>query len=200
MKKAFVGLQCLVVILFFMFAPPVHGSTPLETIEIRVNAVLNVLSDPVLKKDAEKETKEKKLWAIADAMFDYQALSRRTLGKDWEKLNPKQQEEFTDLFSTHLGNVYMDRLLDYSDEKVVFDKEKRREDRAIVYTKVVTSTKEIPIDYSVIFKDGDWKVYDVVIEGISLVKNYRSQFKEILKNNDPEHLLDTLRKKVDEKA
>jgi len=200
MRKAFVGLQCLVVIFFFMFAPQVYGSTPLKTIETKVNGVLGVLSDPALKGDAAKEAKEKKLWAIADTMFDYQVLCRRTLGKDWEKLNPKQQKEFTDLFSTHLGNVYMDRLLDYSDEKVVFDKEKRKKDRAIVYTKVVTSTKEIPIDYSVILKDGDWKVYDVVIEGISLVKNYRSQFKEMLKNKDPEYLLDTLRKKAAEKA
>jgi phospholipid transport system substrate-binding protein len=185
---------------FFAFAPPLHASTPLKTIESKVNAVLGILGDPALKGDAAKETKEKKLWAVADTMFDYDALCRRTLGKDWKKLSPKQQEEFTDLFSTHLGNIYMDRLLDYSDEKVVFNKEKRKKDRAIVYTKVVTSTKEIPIDYSVILRDGDWKVYDVVIEGISLVKNYRSQFKEMLKNKDPEYLLDTLRKKVGEKA
>jgi phospholipid transport system substrate-binding protein len=83
---------------------------------------------------------------------------------------------------------------------VVFDKEKRKEDRALVYTRVITSTKEIPIDYRVVLKDGTWRVYDVVIEGVSLVKNYRSQFREMLKNNDPEYLLDSLRKKVGEKA
>jgi len=200
MRKSFVGLQCLAIILLFMFALHVYGSTPLEIVETKVNAVLDILGDSALKGDAAKEVKEKKLWAVADTLFDYSALSRRTLGRDWEKLNPKQQKEFTDLFSTHLKNIYIDRLLEYSDEKVVFDKEKRKEDRAIVYTKVITSTKEIPIDYSAILKDGDWKVYDVVIEGISLVKNYRSQFKEMLKNKDPEYLLDSLRKKVDEKA
>jgi phospholipid transport system substrate-binding protein len=200
MKKALLGFQCLVFILFFVSASRVHGSTALQTIETKVNAVVDVLSDPALKGDAEKETREKKLWAIADTMFDYPTLSQRTLGKDWEKLNAEQQKQFTDLFSTHLGNVYMDRLLEYSDEKVVFDRERKKEARAIVYTKVVTSTKEIPIDYSMILKDGDWKVYDVVIEGVSLVRNYRSQFKEMLKNKAPEYLLDALRKKVDERA
>jgi phospholipid transport system substrate-binding protein len=200
MRKTFVGLPWFVVVFLIVFVSQVYGGTPLETVEKRVTAALSVLSDPALKGDSAKEAKEKKLWAIADAMFDYQGLSKRTLGKSWTKLNPKQQKEFTDLFSTHLGNIYLDRIMAYSDEKVVFDKEKKKEDRALVYTRVVTSTKEIPLDYRVVLVNGDWKVYDVVIEGVSLVKNYRSQFREMLKKKDPEHLLDTLRKKVGEKA
>jgi phospholipid transport system substrate-binding protein len=200
MKKPLVGLPCAVVAFFFVFTSQVHGGTPLETVEKRVSAALSVLSDPALKGDTAKKTKEKKLWAIADEMFDYPGLSKRTLGKSWKKLNPKQQKEFTDLFSTHLGNIYLDRIMAYSDEKVVFDKERRKEDKALVYTKVITSTKEIPLDYRVVLINGDWKVYDVVIEGVSLVKNYRSQFREMLKNKGPEHLLDTLRKKVGDKA
>ena len=147
-----------------------------------------------------KEAKQKKLWTIADAMFDYPGLSKRTLGKSWKKLNPKQQKEFTDLFSKHLGNIYLDRIMAYTDEKIVFDKERIKENKALVYTKIITSTKEIPLDYRVVLINDDWKVYDVVIEGVSLVKNYRSQFKEMLKKKDPEYLLDTLRKKVKEKA
>ena len=200
MRKPFLGLPCIVVVFLFLFTSQVYGATPLETVEKRVNAALGVLSDPALKGDAAKEEKEKKLWTIADAMFDYPGLSKRTLGKSWKKLNPKQQKEFTDLFSKHLGNIYLDRIMAYTDEKIVFDKERIKEDKALVYTKIITSTKEIPLDYRVVSINGDWKVYDVVIEGVSLVKNYRSQFREMLKNNDPEYLLENLRKKVKEKA
>jgi phospholipid transport system substrate-binding protein len=88
----------------------------------------------------------------------------------------------------------------YTDEKIVYDKERIKKNKALVYTRVITSTKEIPLDYRMVSISGDWKVYDVLIEGVSLVKNYRSQFREMLKNKDPEYLLDTLRKKVKEKA
>jgi phospholipid transport system substrate-binding protein len=203
MTKRVKGLQTLPVVFSFIFlflVPPAFGSTALEAVETNVNAVLNVLRDPALKDDSAKEIKEKKLWSIADTMFDYPVLSKRTLGKNWERLDPKQQEEFTDLFSTHVGNVYMDRILAYSNEKVVFDKEKTQEDRALVNTRVMGQSKEIPVDYRMVFKDGGWKVYDVVIEGVSLVENYRSQFKEILKDKSPEYLLETLREKTGDKA
>jgi phospholipid transport system substrate-binding protein len=200
MRKPLVGLPCIVVVLLFLFTSQVFGATPLETVKKRVNAALGVLTDPALKGDSAKEAKQKKLWTIADEMFDYPGLSKRTLGKNWAKLNPKQQKEFTDLFSKHLGNIYLDRIMTYTDEKIVFEKERRKEDKALVYTKIITSTKEIPLDYRVVSINGDWKVYDVVIEGVSLVKNYRSQFREMLKKEDPEYLLDTLRKKVKEKA
>jgi phospholipid transport system substrate-binding protein len=199
MSKLFWKLECLAVLLLFLSVQQAHGKTPLETVEKQVNAALGVLTDPALKGDANKEMKEDKLWAIADDMFDYPGLSKRTLGKGWKKLNAQQQKEFTDLFSKHLGNIYLDRIMAYSDEKVTFNREKKKGEKALVYTKVVTKTKEIPIDYRVVLKNGDWRVYDVVIEGVSLVKNYRSQFREMLKKKDPEHLLETLRKKVKEK-
>jgi phospholipid transport system substrate-binding protein len=200
MRKSFLGLSCIVVVFLFVFTSQVCGATPLKTVEKRVNAALSVLTDPALKGDSAKEAKEKKLWEIADAMFDYPGLSKRTLGKSWKKLNPTQQKEFTDLFSKHLGNIYLDRIMAYTDEKIVYDKERIKKNKALVYTRVITSTKEIPLDYRMVSISGDWKVYDVLIEGVSLVKNYRSQFREMLKNKDPEYLLDTLRKKVKEKA
>ena len=199
MRKPLVGLSWLVVIFLAVFTSQAFGTTPLKTVEKRVNAALDVLSDPALKGDAAKETKEKKLWTIADEMFDYPGLSKRTLGKSWKKLNPEQQKEFIDLFSKHLGNVYLDRIMAYTDEKIVFDKERIKKDKALVYTRVITSTKEIPLDYRMVSINGDWKVYDVLIEGISLVKNYRSQFREIINKKGPEDLLGTLRKKVKEK-
>ena len=200
MRKPFMGLQFLVVVFSFILVPQVYGGTPLEAVRTKVNDVLGVLRDSALQDKSAEKIKEKKVWSIMDELFDYSELSKRTLGKNWAKLNPEQQKEFSDLFSTHLGNVYMDRILAYSDEKVVFNKEKRKKARALVYTRVITQSKEIPIDYRMIQKNGQWKVYDVVIEGVSLVKNYRSQFREMLKKEKPEYLLESLRKKVDNKA
>jgi phospholipid transport system substrate-binding protein len=200
MRKPFVGLQFLIVVFSFILAPQVYGGTPLEAVRTKVDDVLGVLRDPSLKDKSAEKIREKRVRSIIDELFDYSELSKRTLGKNWAKLNSEQQKEFSDLFSTHLGNVYIDRILAYSDEKVVFDKAKKRKDRALVYSRVVTQSKDIPIDYRMFQTKGQWKVYDVVIEGVSLVKNYRSQFREMLKKEKPEYLLETLRKKVDNKA
>jgi phospholipid transport system substrate-binding protein len=130
-------------------------------------------------------------------MFDYSELSRRTLGQDWKKLNPAQQNEFTDLYKSLLEDAYADKIINYTDEKVAFSKENQLSEKTFeVQTTVLTKKADIPIYYRVIQKDGQWKVYDVVIEGVSLISNYRNQFREILMNKSPEVLLDTLRKKV----
>jgi phospholipid transport system substrate-binding protein len=130
-------------------------------------------------------------------MFDYSELSRRTLGQDWKKLNPAQQNEFADLYKSLLEDAYADKIINYTDEKVAFSKENQLSEKTFeVQTTVLTKKADIPIYYRVIQKDGEWKVYDVVIEGVSLINNYRNQFREILMNKSPEVLIDTLRKKV----
>jgi phospholipid transport system substrate-binding protein len=121
----------------------------------------------------------------------------RTLGKNWTKLNPAQQQEFIQLYRQILEKAYIDKILSYTNEKIVISKEnKLSNNQAEVQTKVLTSSKEIPIFYKVILKDGTWKVYDVVVENVSLVRNYRSQFTSILAKNTPDQLLEILRKKV----
>jgi phospholipid transport system substrate-binding protein len=130
-------------------------------------------------------------------MFDYTELSKRTLGQNWSKLNAGQQTEFLGLYKKLLEDAYADKIIAYTDEKVVFGKETSLSEKtAEVQTTVITKKADIPIHYRVIQKGSDWKVYDVVIEGVSLVSNYRNQFKEILLNKTPDALLDTLRKKV----
>ena len=119
------------------------------------------------------------------------------MGQQWKQFSPDQQEEFTRLFGKLLGGVYIDRIIAYKDEKVVFGKVTNLSDKtAEVQSEVVRSSKSIPIHYRMISENGEWKVYDVVIEGVSLVQNYRSQFREILTNKPPEHLLKMLREKT----
>jgi phospholipid transport system substrate-binding protein len=173
------------------------GALPLETIQAQVDRAMEVLRDPALKAGSAKEAKEKKIWAILDGVFDYTELSKRTLAQHWKQFSPDQQGEFTRLFGKLLGGVYIDRIIAYKDEKVVFGKVTNLSDKtAEVQSEVVRSSKSIPIHYRMISENGEWRVYDVVIEGVSLVQNYRSQFREILTNKSPEDLLKMLREKT----
>ena len=196
MKKSLIVLIIALVALN-LSSVSAFSATPLETIKPQVDQALEVLRDPALKAESAKAAKEKKIWAILDSVFDYTELSKRTLAQNWQKLSPDQQKEFISLFGKLLGTVYMDRIIAYKDEKVVFGKVTQISDKsAEVQSEVVQSSKSIPIHYRMILRNGEWKVYDVVIEGASLVQNYRTQFREILTNKTPEDLLKQLREKT----
>ena len=192
-------LKVAIILVLFLLALSVFAGEPLDAVKANVNKVLDVLRDPNLKTDSAKEIKKEKLRAIYSQMFDEVELARRTLARNWGKLNPSQQEEFIRLFRQVLEKAYIDKILDYTNEKIVFSREvELSSDQAEVQTKIVTSSREIPIFYRVIRKDRVWKVYDVVVENVSLVQNYRSQFNSILANKTPDQLLEILRKKVQE--
>ncbi|MGA2525800.1 MAG: ABC transporter substrate-binding protein [Smithellaceae bacterium] len=196
MKRQLAGLSILVL---FLFSLPVYAGAPLNTTQVNVNKVLDVLRDPKLKSESAKETKKQKLRSIYKGMFNEIEFSKRTLARNWNKLNTAQQGEFVQLFEQVLEKAYIDKILSYTNEKIDFYKESMNsETQAEVQTKVITSSKEIPIFYRLILKDGAWKVYDVVVENVSLVLNYRTQFNDILAKDTPEQLLEVLRKKVKE--
>jgi phospholipid transport system substrate-binding protein len=166
-------------------------------VETGVNKVITTLGDPAFK----AKSKEQQIAIIGekiDNVFDFKELSRRTLGKQWKKMSADQQTEFVKLFKELLQGVYADRLLAYSDQKVIFDKEiMLKKGRAEVQSYLQTSDgKKIPLFYRLTDKSGSWKVYDIIIEGVSMVKNYRTQFREIISKDSPDKLLEILRKKV----
>jgi len=194
MKRPVVILN---IVILLSFSLPVYAGPPLDAVQANVNKVLEVLRDPKLKAASAKEIEKEKLRLIYDRMFDDVELSKRTLAKNWNSLNVAQRREFVLLFRQVLEKAYIDKILAYTDEKIVFERETMVSGtQAEVQTKIVTSSKEIPISYRLLQKDGAWKVYDVVIENVSLVLNYRTQFNDILAKNTPEKLLEILRKKV----
>ena len=194
MKK---HIALLSIFLILILALPVWAGAPTDAVNKTVNRVLDILRDPKLKGPSSKQVKTEKLRVIYKDMFDEMEFSRRTLARNWNKFTPEQRKEFVDLFEQVLEKAYLDKILDYSNEKVIFHKEDPISDKQVeVYSKIVTASKEIPIIYRMINKDGKWKVYDVVVENVSLVQNYRTQFNDILASGTPEQLLETLRKKV----
>jgi phospholipid transport system substrate-binding protein len=196
MKIKMAGLGVLM-ILFSLI--PAYADAPLSTVQANVNKVLDVLRDPALKADSAKETKKDKLRSIYASMFDEVELSKRTLARNWNKLNTAQRREFVQLYQEVLEKAYIDKILSYTNEKIAYEKEsKLAENQVEVQTEIITSSKKIPIFYRVILSGGSWKVYDVIIENVSLVQNYRTQFNNIMEKNSPEQLLEILRKKVKE--
>jgi len=196
MNKRYIGLILIFTVLLVI---PLQGyaATPKETVETGVNKVIETLSDPAFKAKA----KDEQIAAIGtqiETIFDFTELSKRTLGREWKKMSAEQQKEFVGLFKQLLQGVYADRLLAYSDQKVIFDKETMlKKGRAEVQSYLQTSDgNKVPLFYRLTDKSGSWKVYDVVIEGVSMVKNYRTQFKQILAKGSHDKLLEILREKV----
>ena len=197
MQKKWTGFFS--VLMLFIFIVPVYAAAPLQVVETNVNKVLDVLRDPKLKAPAAKEAKTQRLRVIYKGMFNEVEFSRRTLGRNWNQLTPAQRAEFIELFEQVLEKAYLDKILSYTNEKIEYTREIVHSDKqAEVQTRVVTSSQEIPIFYRLVFAEGNWRVYDVVVENVSLVQNYRTQFNDILAKNNPEHLLQILRKRVKE--
>ena len=176
---------------------------PMDVLKAPMDEALAVLRDPQYKTDdpAKKTEQREKFWAIIKPVFDFEELSKRTLARNWKMFDAAQQAAFTDVFAELLGNIYVDRIQGgYNDETIEFGDQIKHESRplAVVKTFIVSARNRIPVDYSMIETDGTWRVYDVKVEGISLVKNYRSQFKEILSKDSPDQLIEMLKKKVAE--
>jgi phospholipid transport system substrate-binding protein len=177
------------------------ATSPLQTVENHVHQLLGVLSDPSLSGPAGEEKKKTAIRSITAGFFDFTELSRFTLGANWRTFSPQQQKTFVDLYRRLLESIYMDRLLDYKHQKVVFKREITLSDtRREVQSDIVAKDGKIPMDYRLVEKDGVWKVYDVIIENVSLARNYRSQFRALLSDNTPAQLLDILRQKIKDRA
>ena len=193
-------IKCIVkitLILCLIFPVSAFAGIPLETVKGHVDKVLDVLHDPSLKAESAKKVKKDKIRAVAEKMFDFTELSKRTLAQNWSKLSPEQQKEFIELYTSLLEDAYVDKIMAYTNEKIAFSNEVALTEKTVeVRSTVLRAKGDVPIAYRVIVKDGSWRVYDVVIEGVSLINNYRSQFREILINKPPESLLETLRKRV----
>lgn len=176
------------------------AAEPIQILEDYSEKVIDILKDS--EEEDQEITKEQldQLKDLGMEIFSFEQISMRTLGRNWPKLNKEQQSEFVELFPRLLEKNYLSKINEYRQESVEFTKEtifsKRK---AEVKSKIKTKSKEIPVDYRLVKVDKEWKIYDVIVEGISLVKNYRSQFSEILADNSPKKMLEILRKKINEK-
>ncbi len=191
-----------VVFLSFVVGLLLHGQALAEgpataVVKATVEKAIAILEDPALKKPERREERRRKLIDIIGARFAFEEMAKRTLGREWKKLSASQQKEFVDLFTSLLVKSYSGRIEGYSGEQVEYLNERTKGDYAEVRTRVISGKVEIPLYYRMINQSGDWRVYDVVADGVSLVRNYRGQFSKILDDDSFDVLLSKLREKVE---
>jgi len=174
-------------------------TSPMESLKIPVESVLSLLKDPKYQDPEQRQQQRDKIFAITRKLFDYTEMSKRALARNWKAFSPQEQLQFVDVFADHLSNSYMDKIQgEYKGETVQFlGQEMVADGKALVTTKVQRQPSDISVDYSMLLVDNQWRVYDVNIEGVSLIKNYRTQFDQILTRESPAQLIERLKKKVD---
>ena len=187
----------LLLLLAPMGAAGLAETTPTSSVKATIDEVLAVLSDPAMKVPEKQAERRAKLEEIIGGRFDYEEMAKRTLPTQWKSLKTEQQKEFVTLFQQFLANSYVGNVDGYSGEQIEYGKERQKGDFAEVQTKVVSPKVQIPLDYRLLKKNGEWRVYDVVIDGVSLMKNYRGQFARIIDSDSFDTLLEKLRTKTD---
>lgn len=150
-------------------------------IQSTVDEMLAILQDERLGRPENRRTKKQLISAVIRHRFDFEEMTKRILARDWKKRTEEERQHFVSIFSRLLENTYLKRLEAYSGQKVLVLEETVRQNKSIVPTLIRKNDLEVPINYKLMAKGDLWVVYDVVIEGVSLVRNYRTQFRNILK-------------------
>lgn len=162
-----------------------------------VDEVVKIVSDKELKKNDKK--RRQLLKKSISVIFDYNEMAKRSMGKHWNQRSAAEKKQFADLFASLLENSYASKIESYNNEKIVYLKETQDGEYAELKSKVVTAKRdEFTLDYRLLNQNGTWMVYDVVIEGVSLVSNYRTQFNKIISTDGYPALLKKLQTKTDE--
>ncbi len=197
MKKEnpFKGIVFAALISLFIFLPAIAvASQATNTIKATIDQVIEVLKNERFKDNP--EAKKEELRKVINPRFSYQQMSMRSLAKHWNGKSDAEKKEFVDLFSKLLENSYASKLESYSNEKINYGEEIIKGNYAMVKTEIVRSDGVINVDYKLIQEKGDWKVYDFVIEGVSMIKNYRSQFNRIINKDSYDELKKKLQNKI----
>jgi phospholipid transport system substrate-binding protein len=174
---------------------------PTEVIRQTTDQVLKILEDPALQGPAKQAERQARLHQIAEQVFDWQAMAQRALAVHWRGRTPQQRQEFVGLFRDLVERTYMNRLEAATLEKqdIQYVGEQVDGSRAAVKTNVVTKrNQQVPIEYRMQKTDGRWKVYDVLVEGISLVNNYRSQFNQIISSSSYDALVQKMKSRQED--
>ena len=186
----------LAVVLSITMTVSVQAGPPTDQLRGHIDRVIKVLKDPELKKEGRAPDRRAAIRKVAHDIFDFEEISRRTLGRHWQPRSPDERREFVGLMADVLEQAYIGRIETYSDESVRFLGDVPDGDVATVKTRIVTkSGTEIPVDYRMIDRGGRWIAYDVSVEGVSLVGNYRGQFDRIIQRQSFAELIKALRAK-----
>jgi len=197
--KNFRKTTTVIFILMCFFFPNLsaHAVSPREKVKSGIDRLIVILENKAYRQSHTKEELHKRLQDAAHEEFDWEEIARRSLGLYWKKRSQDEKKEFTRLFMRLLKNTYTSKVADsYSGEKVLYDKEVINGNRALVETRIINKAgKEVFVGYRLIKKKENWYVYDIIIEGVSILKNYRVQFYSIIRQSSYTELVKKLKEK-----
>jgi len=184
---------CLIVLSLVSVA---FAGEPTALVKQTTDKVVDILKNKEMKKPGKTEERRAAIRRTISERFDFEEMAKRSLARYWNQRTPDEKKEFVGLYSDLLERTYIRKIEAYTDEQFIYGEETDEGDYAVVRTKIITKKDvDVPIEYRMEKKNGDWLVYDVVIEGVSLVSNYRSQFNEIMHSGSYETLVKKLKNK-----
>lgn len=179
------------------FPPCADAGEPTEQVKETVDAVVKILNNEELKKPEKEKERRASIRQTIAKRFDFEEMAKRSLSTYWKDRSPAEQKEFVTLYADLLENTYIRKIERYENETVVYYDERLDGDYAVVRTKIVDKNRlSIPVEYRILRKKDRWEVYDIIVEGISLVNNYRTQFTQIIRSNSYDALVKRLREKA----
>jgi phospholipid transport system substrate-binding protein len=193
------GFAFAAVLTLLLVAAPARAGQPTDQLRAEIDRVLKVLEDPELKKDGKAKERRAEIRRIASDTFDFDETTKRSLARHWASRTTTEREEFVQLFADLLERSYISKIELYGGEKIAYVGEAIDGDQVTVKTKITTKQgTEIPVDYRMLKRGDKWLVYDVLIEGVSLVANYRAQFNKIIVTSSYQDLVRKMRDKQEE--
>ena len=199
MKNLIRNFAVLAVLALFVLPTLSAASEATDQLKLSIDGIIDILKDPALKAPAMKKARRDKMRMRIQERFSFEDMGKRSLGKHWKKRSDVEKKEFVKLFGTLIENSYLGKLEGYTNEEVRYEEEINKKKVIEVRTKIITTKgTEIPINYRLLSRNGQWMVYDVVIEGVSLVRNYRTQFSQVLRSAPFEDLIAQLKTKITE--
>ena len=202
MKKRDPGRVPTLLIWAFLFLYPLNVFADGPTVQIKstVDQVIQILTNPQLQGEGKKQERRNRLREAIFVRFDFQRMAQRTLGAHWQRRTPEEQAEFIRVFGDLLEQTYVDKIESYNNEKFIYTNERIDGLYAEVGSKMRNSKgEEFSINYKLHRAGEDWRVYDLVVENVSLVNNYRSQFNRILTNSTYDELISKIKAKLFDK-
>ena len=193
-----IAVACSVVVALLVGRDATAGA-PTEQLRAQVDKVLKLLEDAALKAPDKAKERRAAVRKVADDIFDFGETAKRSLGRHWAARTPEERAEFVKLFGDLLERSYISKIELYGGEKIQYVGDRIEGDTAVVQSKLLTKTgSEVPIEYRMLRKSDRWLVYDVVIEGVSLVANYRTQFNKIIQTSSFQDLVKKMKTRQEE--
>lgn len=190
----------MAVLMLMVFPTAARAMDPMATIKAPIDAVITILNDPQYQQKDAKSAQRDQIWKIVKPIFDFDQISRLAVSRNWQDFSAAEKTAFAEVFAEFLGNLYIDRIQgEYHNEQIVYLGQDfySNNAKAEVRTQIIRETIATPVTY-MMFKnpDSQWKVYDVKVEGVGLVRTWRTQIADTLKKETPAQLIQNFNEKV----